>query len=138
MHHLAVLAPGLGLATLLACSHAETVAAPTASNPPDAPTRLPGARVVTPKTEPGHPDLAASPAQLMAPGASDSIAAALRTKGFLGEDSGTSKNLENALRAFQKSQGLAETGFPDHETLRKLGIDPKTVDRTTTAPDAGR
>ena len=138
MHKLAVLALGLGLATLLACSHAETVASPTAPNPPDAPTRLPSAKAETPKTEPSHPDLAASPAQLMAPGASDSIAAALRTKGFLGEDAGTSKSLETALRAFQKSQGLAETGFPDHETLRKLGIDPKTIDRTTTTPDAGR
>lgn len=131
------LALGFGLATLLACTHATTVAPATAPNPPDAPTRLPSARAVTPRTEPGHPDLAASPAQLLAPGASDTIAAALRKRGFLGEDAGTSKNLEAALRGFQKSQDLAETGFPDHETLRKLGIDPETVDRTTRTPDAG-
>jgi peptidoglycan hydrolase-like protein with peptidoglycan-binding domain len=138
MPKLAALILGFGLALVVACKHAETVAPPTAPNPPDAPTRLPSAKAVTPKTEPGHPDLAASPAQLLAPGASESIAAALRTKGFLGEDAGTSKSLETALRAFQKSQGLAETGFPDHETLRRLGIDPKTVDRTTTTPDPGR
>ena len=30
-----------------------------------------------------------------------------------------------ALRKFQAEQKLAETGFPDRETLRRLGIDPE-------------
>ena len=46
--------------------------------------------------------------------------------------------MEQALRTFQESQGLAATGFPDHETLRKLGIDPKKVDQTAAPPDAGK
>ncbi len=124
------------LGLLLACSHAETVASPATPSPPDAPTRLPSAQAVTPPSEPGHPALASSPAQLMAPGSADAIAEALRKRGLLSADA-SSQALEQALRKFQDSQGLAATGFPDHETLRKLGIDPRTVDRTTAKPDAG-
>jgi len=135
MRQALVLLLSFGLALVLACSHAETVAPANASNPPDAPTRLPSTQAVTPQTDPGHPDLATSPGQLMAPGSADAIAAALRKRGFLAADASSSKDLEKALRAFQESQGLAATGFPDHATLRKLGIDPKTVDQTA---DAGR
>jgi peptidoglycan hydrolase-like protein with peptidoglycan-binding domain len=74
----------------------------------------------------------------MAPGSSDAIAQALRKRGLLPADDSSSQGVEKALRAFQQSQGLAATGFPDHETLKKLGIDPKTVDRTTTGQDAGK
>ena len=30
-----------------------------------------------------------------------------------------------AIRKFQEEEGLAATGFPDRETLRRLGIDPE-------------
>ena len=138
MRQLFALLVGLGLVFVVACSHAETVAPPGAPNPPDAPSRLPSPRAVTPQTDPGHPDLAASPAQLMAPGSSDAIAQALRKRGLLAEDDTSSKGLERALRSFQESQGLAATGFPDHETLRKLGIKPSTVDQTIGSSDAGK
>jgi hypothetical protein len=103
---------------LLACTHTTTVASPPAS-------------------EPGHPELATSPAQGLAPGAADTIAQALRQRGLLPDGPTSGKALEKALRTFQESQDLAATGFPDHETLRKLGIDPRTVDRTEKPPDAG-
>jgi peptidoglycan hydrolase-like protein with peptidoglycan-binding domain len=128
----------IGLAFVVACSHAQTVAPPNAPNPPDAPSRLPSSKAVTPRTDPGHPDLANSPAQLMAPGSSDAIAQALRKRGLLAADDTSSQGMEKALRAFQQSQGLAATGFPDHETLRKLGIDPKKVDQTIGSADAGK
>jgi peptidoglycan hydrolase-like protein with peptidoglycan-binding domain len=38
--------------------------------------------------------------------------------------------MNGAIRAFQKSEDLPQTGFPDDETLRRLGIDPVTRDRT--------
>jgi hypothetical protein len=38
--------------------------------------------------------------------------------------------LNGPILAFQKSQNLPQTGFPDDETLRRLGIDPTTKDRT--------
>jgi murein L,D-transpeptidase YcbB/YkuD len=136
MRHLFVVFLALGLA--VACSHAQTVAPANAPSTPDKPTRLPSARAVTPEAEPGHPDLAASPGQLMAPGSSEAIADALRKRGFLAADASSSADLEKALRAFQDSKGLAATGFPDHETLRKLGINPRAVDTTAKAPDAGK
>jgi hypothetical protein len=138
MRHAVVLFIGAGLAVVVACSHAQTVAPPNAPNPPDAPSRLPSSKAVTPQTDPGHPDLANSPSQLMAPGSSDAIAQALRKRGLLAADDTSSQDMEKALRTFQQSQGLAATGFPDHETLRKLGIDPKKVDQTIGSADAGK
>jgi hypothetical protein len=133
-----LLLPSLGLALLVACAHPETVAPANAPSTPDKPTRLPSARAVTPETKEGHPDLAGSPEQLMAPGSADAIAKALRKRGLLAPDASSGKDLEKALRDFQDSQGLAATGFPDHETLRKLGINPRDVDKTTATPDAGK
>ena len=133
MRHVLVLA--VALLPAVACRHAETVAPPNAPSTSDTPARLPSPGAVTPETAPGHPSLAASPAQLMAPGSADAIAHALRKRGFLADGSSSSKDVEKALRGFQESQGLAATGFPDHETLRKLGINPSTVDKTA---DAGR
>ena len=34
-----------------------------------------------------------------------------------------------AIRRFQEDQGLARTGNPDHETVRRLGIDPDALFR---------
>jgi peptidoglycan hydrolase-like protein with peptidoglycan-binding domain len=112
-----------------ACVHANTVGSPTAPNPPDAPTRLPNAAAVTPKKELGHPQLATSPVQVLAPGAVDTIAEALRKRGLLPAGPASGEALEKAVRAFQESQGLAATGFPDQKTLSKLGLDPRSIDR---------
>jgi hypothetical protein len=55
------------------------------------------------------------------------IQRALAERGLLGKhrkgelDEPTSA----ALRKFQGQEGLARTGFPDRETLRRLGIDPE-------------
>ena len=88
------------------------------------------ARKVTPKTPPGHPPLAASPSELMQPGSQQKIAQALRSKGFADRDDLKGESLSAALRKFQQSQGLAATGFADHETLLRLGLDPKEVDKS--------
>lgn len=37
------------------------------------------------------------------------------------------QNTQRALGAFQKSQGLPETGAPDYETLDRLGFEPSDV-----------
>ena len=34
-----------------------------------------------------------------------------------------------AVRKFQSDQGLARTGIPDHETVRRLGLDPEALFR---------
>jgi peptidoglycan hydrolase-like protein with peptidoglycan-binding domain len=99
----------------------------TAPQPPEAAAR---ARKVTPKTPPGHPPLAASPSELMQPGSQEKIARALKSKGVVDRDDVRGEQLTAAVRKFQESQGLAATGFPDHETLLRLGIDPKEVDKS--------
>jgi peptidoglycan hydrolase-like protein with peptidoglycan-binding domain len=88
------------------------------------------ARKVTPKTPVGHPPLAASPSELMQPGSQERIARALKGKGVVARDDVRGEQLTAGVRKFQESQGLAATGFPDHETLLRLGIDPKKVDKS--------
>lgn len=110
------LAAGCALLLATACAHSP--------QPGDA---QPRARKVTP---PGHPPLPASPAELMEPGSQQKIAQALKKKGLVESENVKGEQLTAAIRRFQGSQGLAETGFPDHETLMRLGIDPKEVDRT--------
>lgn len=64
----------------------------------------------------------------VAPNSRSQLAQALRDKGFLAADAQPGTQLGGPIRQFQKSQGLAETGFADRETLKRLGLDPDTVD----------
>jgi hypothetical protein len=121
-------AVGCALLLFAACAHdaTSTQAGESASR----------ARKVTPKTPPGQPPLAASPSELLQPGARQKLAEALRTRGFLDSNDAKGEQLSAGLRKFQESEGLAATGFPDHESLLRLGIDPKEVDRSL--DDAGK
>jgi peptidoglycan hydrolase-like protein with peptidoglycan-binding domain len=64
------------------------------------------------------------------PNSREQLAAALRQRGFFPADASQGTTMNGAIRAFQKSENLPQTGFPDDETLRRLGIDPATRDRT--------
>lgn len=64
------------------------------------------------------------------PNSREQLASALRERGFLPADAPEGTTLNGAILAFQKSEGIPQTGFPDDETLRRLGIDPATKDRT--------
>jgi hypothetical protein len=64
------------------------------------------------------------------PTSREQLAAGLRKRGFLPPDAPEGTQLGWSIRQFQKSEGIPETGFPDDETLRRLGIDPATKDRT--------
>jgi len=64
------------------------------------------------------------------PNSREQLAAALRQRGFLPADAPEGTTLNGPILAFQKSEGLPQTGFPDDQTLRRLGIDPDTKDRT--------
>ena len=64
------------------------------------------------------------------PNSREQLAAALRNRGFFPADAPEGTQLGGAIRAFQKSEGLPQTGFPDDQTLSRLGIDPSTRDRT--------
>jgi hypothetical protein len=124
------------LAILLAagCGHARK---PPPSQPSDAAAR----QAPAPAGGAGEPDAAekgvppegdrprvpASPDALLAEGAVAEIQEALVARGYLARhrkgvlDDATTA----ALRRHQREEGLAETGFPDRETVRRLGIDPE-------------
>jgi peptidoglycan hydrolase-like protein with peptidoglycan-binding domain len=84
---------------------------------------------------PGGPPVSGAPSGLLAPDAARRVQDALRSKGLYDReptgkvDSATT----DAIRRFQREQGLVETGWPDYETVRKLGLDPDTVYRENRA-----
>jgi murein L,D-transpeptidase YcbB/YkuD len=67
----------------------------------------------------------ATPATVEAPPAVDPVAVALRKRGLLASDASSRKDVQASLRAFQKSQGLAETGFADQLTLKRLDVEAR-------------
>jgi hypothetical protein len=107
----------------------------TGGKPSGAPLPTPAKQMVTPKTEVGHPPLAASPDELMKPAAQQKISQALIGKGLLPNSDPTPLQYLDALKAFQRSQGLAATGYADHETLMRLGVNPKDIDKSLGTPD---
>lgn len=126
-----VAATALALASsTLACVQTRRAAPPDASG--DAPSSPPQRRhraAVPPRGE--SPGLPASPAGLLADDAIRELQRQLQARGLLaahreGElDAATSA----AVRRFQQQEGLAATGAPDRETLRRLGVDPEEAYR---------
>lgn len=70
--------------------------------------------------------VAARPEGLLKPGAEQKIRNKLSEGGLI-EEGKTST--EAVLRRFQASHDLPATGMPDHETIRKLGLNPDDVFR---------
>ena len=63
--------------------------------------------------------MSTSPAGLLAPGADDKIRDKLAAAGFAADG----KSTKEAMRRFQRANDLPATGSPDHETVKKLGLD---------------
>jgi Putative peptidoglycan binding domain len=124
------LAVACTLLVTIGCAHTSDTGKAADVKNPTAPQSSDGApsRKATPKKPPGQPPLAASPSELMSPGSQKKISEALKSKGFADRDDLKGEKLSAALRKFQQSEGLAATGFADHETLLRLGLDPKEVD----------
>jgi hypothetical protein len=139
-----VTARALGAAALaLACAACQTrrVASADAPRADDAPPAQEGRAGPRERTDGAGPPVPATPGGLLAPGGARRIKLALAERGLLGQervgrqggdelDEATSA----ALRRFQRDEGLAATGFPDRETLRRLGLEPADVYETQ--PDA--
>jgi Putative peptidoglycan binding domain len=87
--------------------------------------------------KPGRPPLAADPAGLFVPGGVEKVQQALSSRGYL--DLGSAQRGEidaatsAAVRKFQADQGIARTGNPDHETVRRLGLDSDALFRKSAA-----
>jgi len=79
------------------------------------------------------PPLAASPGGVLVPGAVERIQQALAARGYLDLRAAKRGQIDDAtasaIRKLQSDQGIARTGFPDHETVRRLGLDPDRLFR---------
>jgi hypothetical protein len=77
----------------------------------------PGDRAATP--------VATAPAGLLVPGADEKIRERLVAGGFLPRDAKSSDAaMREGLKRFQRAKDLPATGVPDHETVKRLGLDP--------------
>jgi hypothetical protein len=70
-----------------------------------------------------------TPAAALEPGQLREIQRRLGERKLLGEheEGRLDEPTRVALRRLQKAEDLPETGLPDHETVRKLGLDPDQV-----------
>jgi hypothetical protein len=133
-------------AVLLACSHATKVEKPDESQGQTGtaaqPTKAEGGAAAKPRLarrpqRPGRPPLAASPSGLFVPGGVKKLQEALSQQGYLDLHEAQEGEIDDAtsaaIRKFQADQGIARTGNPDHETIRRLGLDPDSLFRKSSA-----
>ena len=77
---------------------------------------------------PGNRDavpVATTPSALLVPGAADKIRERLVAGGFLARDAKSSDAaMRECLNRFQRAKDLPATGVEDHETVKRLGLDP--------------
>jgi len=84
--------------------------------------------------EEGRPELTTSAEGLLQPDGPRLIQEKLAEKGYLAKDHHTNeldKETAAALRKFQGDQEVAQTGYPDRETVRKLGLTIAKVFKAT-------
>ena len=111
------------------CAHTHAPPPPPAEVPPTKPDHEHGA-------ETGIP-VASTPQGLMQDGAEKKIQQRLRRKGLLREDQCNGQldtDTREALRQFQKSEGLPTTGLPSYETVDHLGLDLDVIFHKTEHP----
>src|SRR5450759_2597589 len=120
---------------LVGCAHAKTTeptepAKPEAAEKPSSTERAPRSgklRVAPTGDQPKTTPLAQAPEGLLTPGAEQKIHDKLSAGGFMKEDADASTGA--ALRRFQATHDLPSTGVPDHETVRRLGLNPDDLFR---------
>ena len=120
---------------LVGCAHTKTTeptepAEPKAAEKPSSTERAPhtGKLRAAPTGErPKTTPLAQAPEGLLTPGAEQKIHDKLSAGGFVKEDENASTGA--ALRRFQAAHDLPSTGAPDHETVRRLGLNPDDLFR---------
>jgi peptidoglycan hydrolase-like protein with peptidoglycan-binding domain len=117
---------GLALAAGEGCLHTQAAPSPT-TVAPTKPDHGLGAETGTP--------VSSTPEGLMHDGGEKKIQERLHAKGLLTKDQCTGQfnpATQEALRAFQKSEGLPTTGLPSYETVDHLGLELDVIFRTTT------
>ena len=126
------LALAVALGTAAGCGHTHATPPAAATVPPTKPDHELAA-------ETGIP-VASTPQGLMRDGAETKIQQRLRARGFLNAAQSTTGQLDadtrQALRLFQKQEGLPTTGLPSFETIDHLGLDLDAIFHTTAHPTA--
>jgi len=131
----------LAVIALAGCGHAKTTdegksaaQASEAAPEADAKAKTPEParkRAPEPASKPEDVPVSTSPGGLLAPGADDKIRDKLAAAGFAADG----KSTKEALRRFQKDNDLPATGIADHETVKKLGLDPNDIFRAAAVKD---
>jgi hypothetical protein len=126
----------LAVIAFAGCGHAKTTdeGKPAPAAEPEAEAKKPAParkRPPEPASQPEDVPVSTSPAGLLAPGADDKIRDKLASAGFAADG----KSSKEALRRFQRANDLPATGIPDHETVKKLGLDPNQIFRAATVKD---
>jgi peptidoglycan hydrolase-like protein with peptidoglycan-binding domain len=128
--HLArMLSLGICVGLSGACAHTRATPPPPAAAPPTKPDHEHAAETGL--------TVASTPQGLMREGAEAKIQRRLQAKGFLhGEQSSgrLDQPTRDALRAFQKSEGLPTTGLPSYETVRHLDLSLDSIFHTISHP----
>jgi hypothetical protein len=80
--------------------------------------------------------VATAPDVLLKPGAEDKIRERLAAGSYVDRDDKESAGaLRQGIRRFQKEHDLPATGVADHETVKRLGLDPNQIFRQATVKD---
>ena len=123
---LGVFVLGAAILSAAGCAHPRT-SPPQTAIPPTKPERELGAETGVP--------VSSTPRGLRYDGAQKKIQERLRARRLLAAEQCTGQfNLQtrDALRAFQKREGLPATGLPSYETVEHLGLELDAIFRSTT------
>jgi hypothetical protein len=124
-----IIALGVGLGVGSSCAHTHATPPPPAAVPPTKPERERAVETGLPISSTSH--------GILQDGAELRIQRRLQEKGFL-EGPQTEGQLDpharEALRKFQKHEGLPPTGLPSYETVRHLHLDLDAIFQTVSHP----
>ena len=131
------------------CQHAKQAERPEEAKSEQAPQekkpQAPKRAELTPKKtqsapeESDRPQLSSKAEGLLQPDGPKLIQQALSQKGYLPREHQTNEldaETSTALRRFQSEEHAPRTGYPDRETVRKLGLSVEKVFKSTGARDS--
>ena len=120
---------GVGLGLGSGCAHTHATPPPPAAVPPTKPEREQAVETGLPISSTSH--------GILQDGAERKIQQRLAEQGFL-DGAQTNGQLDaptrEALRKFQKHEGLPPTGLPSYETVRHLHLDLDSIFQTVSHP----
>jgi murein L,D-transpeptidase YcbB/YkuD len=120
---------GVGLGLGSGCAHTHATPPPPAAVPPTKPEREQAVETRLPISSTSH--------GILQDGAELKIQQRLQAKGYLdGEQTAgqLDPKTREALRKFQKHEGLPPTGLPSYETVRHLHLDLDAIFQTVSHP----